>query len=74
MAAKKTMPSKLPDRLWKVPVYLPYLQPPLTDAIVKQAESQLGVRLPRAYLDALRIQNGGSLRLDSHPSDHAPVD
>jgi len=66
--------AQVPERLWRIPVYLPYLQPPLTDAAVKEAETQLGVRLPSAYVAALRIQNGGYLRLGSHPSDHAPVD
>jgi hypothetical protein len=66
--------SEVPIRLWRVPVYLPCLQPSLTDAAVEDAESRLGVRLPRAYVAALRIQNGGYLRLNAHPSNHAPVD
>jgi hypothetical protein len=36
--------------------------PPLTDAMVDAAETALGVKLPRAYVDALRHCNGGSLR------------
>jgi len=60
----------VPDRLWAVPIYLPYLQPALTDRGVEQAEAKLGVRLPRAYLAALRVQNGGYLRLEVHPSGH----
>jgi hypothetical protein len=35
------------------------VQPPLTDEAVKEAEDLLGVRLPAALLDLLRIQNGG---------------
>ena len=61
----------LPEHLWSVPAYL---QPPLTDAIIADAEVRLGVRLPRAYLAALRIQNGGYLRARSHPAVPAPVD
>ncbi|MFJ8768804.1 SMI1/KNR4 family protein [Streptomyces clavifer] len=34
-------------------------QPPLTDAVVQDAERQLGVRLPASLLDILRVQNGG---------------
>jgi hypothetical protein len=63
----------LPEHLWRVPVYLPYLQPPLTARAVAAAEAKLKVKLPAAYLEALRIQNGGYLRLDQHPSDLAPV-
>jgi len=74
-AAKRTRSSAaIPDRLWRVPVYLPYLQPALTDRAVERAEAKLGVKLPRAYLEALRIQNGGYLRLSAHPSGRAPVD
>ncbi|MFF6772269.1 SMI1/KNR4 family protein [Streptomyces sp. NPDC012637] len=35
------------------------VQPPLTDAVVEEAERQLGVRLPASLLQILRIQNGG---------------
>ena len=35
------------------------VQPPLTDAVVREAEKLLGVTLPAALLDLLRIQNGG---------------
>lgn len=64
----------LPEHLWDVPVYLPYLQPPLTDAMVAEAERVLGSRLPPSYIAALRIQNGGYIRNQSHPSVEAPVD
>lgn len=65
---------EVPNDLWRVPVYLPYLQPPLTDAAVADAEARLGVRLPASFIATLRIQNGGYLRRSAHPSDHAPVD
>jgi hypothetical protein len=63
----------VPPRLWNVPVYLPYLQPALTDLMLQDAEAQLGVRLPGAYVAALRIQNGGYLRLTDHPAGFARV-
>src|SRR5258708_37089151 len=69
-----TDPTELPHPPWRVPVYLPYLQPPLTDMAVAEAEGRLGVRLPLAYVAALRVQNGGYLRRTSHPSGYAPVD
>ncbi len=69
-------PSSLdvPADLWRVPVYLPYLQPKLTQRAIDAAQKTLGVTLPRAYLDLLRIQNGGYLRRTSISPDLAPVD
>lgn len=37
--------------------------PKLTDAAIKRAEKQLGVKLPAPYLNLMRQQNGGKLRL-----------
>jgi hypothetical protein len=54
--------SASPETIWRVPAYLPYLQPALTDAAVAEAEAKIGFRLPDAYLALLRIQNGGYLR------------
>ncbi|MGW4944477.1 SMI1/KNR4 family protein [Actinoplanes sp. NPDC004185] len=56
--------------------------PPLTDDMVRQAEATLGVRLPPAYVDLLRLRNGGVLRDTRHPTsfrtswaaDHFAVD
>ncbi|MCC6556145.1 MAG: SMI1/KNR4 family protein [Polyangiaceae bacterium] len=45
-----------------MPAFLDYIQPPLTDEAVTAAEDQLGVKLPEAYVDLLRQQNGGYLR------------
>jgi hypothetical protein len=50
------------ETIWQVPAYLPYLQPPLTDAAVTSAEERIGYKLPTEYLDALRKQNGGYIR------------
>jgi hypothetical protein len=72
--ARRAPTSALLDSLWAVPVYLPYVQPPLTDAAVAAAEKRLRAKLPKAYVAALKIQNGGYLRRTAHPSDHAPVD
>jgi hypothetical protein len=64
--AKQT--SELLARMWRVPAYLPYVMPDVTDGLVAETEEMLGVRLPKAYLAALRIQNGGSLRHALHRS------
>ncbi|MFF7546192.1 SMI1/KNR4 family protein [Streptomyces canus] len=60
------------------------VQPPLTDETVREAERVLGVTLPSALLDLLRVQNGGVVAADhdafptSRPTswshDHVPFD
>jgi hypothetical protein len=50
------------DTIWRVPAYLPYLQPPLTDKAVAAAEKRIGYKLPTEYLNLLRKQNGGYIR------------
>jgi hypothetical protein len=59
-----------------------YKHPPLTDAMVAEAEAILGVRLPPLLLDLLRIQNGGYTKGFAHPmsqkttwsANHVPLD
>ncbi|MFC9273427.1 SMI1/KNR4 family protein [Streptomyces zhihengii] len=60
------------------------VQPPLTDAVVQDAERRLGVRLPTSLLEILRVQNGGvvadswsAFPTDAPTSwseDHVPLD
>ena len=50
------------DTIWRVPAYLPYLQPPLTDVTVAEAEKRIGYKLPGEFLSLLRKQNGGYIR------------
>ncbi|MFJ4366657.1 SMI1/KNR4 family protein [Streptomyces chartreusis] len=60
------------------------VQPPLTDAVVQDAERQLGVRLPTSLLEILRVQNGGVVAelWNAFPTDvptswsenHVPLD
>ena len=52
-----------PASIWAVPAYLPYVQPPLSETTRQQMEETLGHRLPAEYLDVLREQNGGYLRV-----------
>lgn len=51
-----------PHDIWKVPAFLTYLQPPLTDKMIAAAEKAIGQALPVEYLDLLRVQNGGYIR------------
>jgi hypothetical protein len=58
-----------------------YNHPPLTDAMLAQAEEELGVTLPRELVRLLRIQNGGYTKGFAYPmqqpttwaSDHVPA-
>lgn len=50
------------DTIWKVPAYLPHLQPPLTSAAVAAAEQEIGYRFPTEFLNLLKKQNGGYIR------------
>jgi len=50
------------NTLWQVPKYLPYVQPNLTDDIIANAEKKIGYKLPKEYVDILKIQNGGYIR------------
>ncbi|HEY8962790.1 MAG TPA: SMI1/KNR4 family protein [Luteolibacter sp.] len=63
--------SASPPNIWRVPVYLPYLQPNLTAEAIIGAELKLGVRLPDDFLALLRAQNGGYIRysLDGLPHE-----
>ncbi len=45
-----------PQKFWSSNYYN---NPPLSDEMIRMAESELSVKLPGAYLDLLRIQNGG---------------
>lgn len=56
------MKEKELKTIWKVPKYLPYVQPGLTNEIIENAEKKIGYKLPKEYLDLLKIQNGGYIR------------
>ena len=60
------------------------VQPPLTDAVVREAECRLGVHLPASLLEILRVRNGGAVaeRWNAFPTgvptswseNHVPLD
>ncbi|WP_164964057.1 SMI1/KNR4 family protein [Rubrivivax sp. JA1026] len=59
-----------------------YGHPPLTDNMLRRAEEVLQVKLPKALISLLRIQNGGYTNGFAHPmpartswaADHVPLD
>jgi hypothetical protein len=44
--------------VWCLPLEK-YIDDPLTDAKVAAVEAQLGCKLPRAYVELMKYQNGG---------------
>lgn len=48
--------------IWEKPIYLPYLQPTLTEGIIRNAEQKIGYKLPTDLIDLLKTQNGGYIR------------
>lgn len=62
-ARGKSIVSANAENIWRVPAYLPYLQPPLTDSAIADAEETIGYVLPRELIALLRKQNGGYIRL-----------
>lgn len=67
------MRLKDPKLIWQVPIYLPYLQPTLTDNIIKDAELKIGHKLPVEYVSLLRIQNGGYIRYSLPNTPHEVI-
>jgi len=59
--------------IWRVPAYLPFLQPDLTPEIIAETEAKLGIKLPQEYLDILAIQNGGYVRLTLPETVHSQI-
>jgi hypothetical protein len=61
------------ENIWRVPAFLPYLQPPLTDRAIADAERVIGYRLPHELLALLRRQNGGYIRFSLPRSVHDTI-
>lgn len=56
--------------IWRVPAYLPYLQPKLTDEAIATAENEIGYKLPSQYVELLKVQNGGYIRFSLPENVH----
>ncbi|MCP2045552.1 SMI1/KNR4 family protein [Pontibacter sp. HSC-36F09] len=50
------------ESIWEKPLYLPYIQPPLTAELLEDAEKKIGYKLPNEYIELLKTQNGGYIR------------
>jgi hypothetical protein len=61
------------DTIWRVPAYLPYLQPQLTEEAIASAEEVLGYKLPTEFLDLLWKQNGGYMRYSLPETVHDSI-
>lgn len=59
------------DDFWEDSAYArkSYVEKPLTDATLRAAESELGVKLPAAYVALMRHQNGGIPKRTCFPSE-----
>jgi hypothetical protein len=47
--------------------------PPLKPAMIQAAEKKLGYTLPAAYLELLKVCNGGTIRRSVFPTDKCPA-
>jgi hypothetical protein len=61
------------NTIWRVPAYLPYLQPALTEQAIASIEMKLAYKLPAAYLNLLGIQNGGYIRFSLPETPHSLI-
>ncbi|RZJ41868.1 MAG: SMI1/KNR4 family protein, partial [Chryseobacterium sp.] len=67
------MTNKELKNIWSVPKYLPYIQAPLTDKIIHSAEDKLSVKLPKTYIELLKIQNGGYINYGLPDIQHSQI-
>ena len=60
------------SEFWKLSEYAleEYVGAPLTEAVVATVERELGYKLPAAYVELMRFQNGGIPRLTNHRTKH----
>lgn len=56
--------NRITKTIFSVPMYLPYVNDPIDNEVIKNAEEKLGVKLPDEYIQLIRIQNGGYIRYE----------
>lgn len=59
--------------IWRVPLYLPHLQPPLNPTRIREAEAQIGHSLPSELVALLEVQNGGYIRYELPTLPHRRI-
>jgi hypothetical protein len=65
--------SANPQTIWSVPAYLPYVQPAVTESLIRDAEKKIGFKLPSDYIALLKTQNGGYIRYGLPDSVHSMI-
>ncbi len=61
------------ENIWRIPAYLPYLQPALTPEAVASAERSIGFKIPTEYVNLLAKQNGGYIRYSLSDLPHDSI-
>lgn len=61
------------NNIWQSPIYLPYVNDPLTEDAIKKTEKAIGQKLPDAYLNLLSVQNGGGIRWTLKDTCHGEI-
>jgi len=59
-----------PAHMWSVPAFMQYVHSELTDDMVRKAEKDLGVTLPKLLIEMFRQQHGGYLRKSHDTIDY----
>jgi len=60
--------------IWERPVYLPNVQPTLTERAILETEMQIGYKLPVEFTNLLKTQNGGTTRCTlEHLPNHISI-
>lgn len=60
-------------KLWSRPIYLPDLQPELNSKYIGETEKNIGYKLPKEFIQLLKIQNGGYIRMKLEDLPHNQI-
>ena len=63
----------IPNNFWSNSEYEAknFVEKPLTDEMITFTENKLGYKLPKAYIDLMRIQNGGTPIKNNYLNEYA---